>query len=184
MKIIIQEFIVKELCSLTLYMTLMAAALGYLIFYTGMSPLVLLVIPLLMAAFVFRVRGQAENAFQRCCGEYPESWKKQVEEEYRQSHPVYRVAYGEVHLMKTCVVCRNKRRLIFIPVRQVVTLEERFRRVSGKTVPLLKFTLDGGAQLEMDFSVAHTGNGEKVVLWFIDQIGPQKVHRGGETILR
>ena len=184
MQTITKDFIAKEIRSLAVLMILMAAALGYLIFYAGISPLALLVIPLLIAAFVFRMRGQAEDAFQRCCGEYPESWKAQVEREYQEPHPVYKVAYGEVHLMKTCVVCRNKRRLIFIPVRQVMELEERFRRVSGRRVPHLKFALDGGTQLEMDFSVAHPGDGEKVVSWFIDQIGPQKVRRGGETIVR
>lgn len=184
METITKDFIAKELRSLALYMALMALALGYIIVYAGVTPLALLIIPLLIAAFVFRMRRQAETAFQRCCGEYPESWKAQVEQEYRQPHPVCKVAYGEVHLMKTCVVCRNKRRLIFIPPRQVTRLEERFRRVSGKRVPLLKFTLDGGAELEMDFSVAHTGDGNKVVDWFVDQIGAQKVHRGGETIVR
>lgn len=184
MESIIKDYIRKEARSLALYMGLMAALLVYLILYTGMTLLALLIIPLLVAAFLFRMRGQAENAFQRCCGEYPESWKRQVEEEYRQPHPVCKVAYGEVHLMKTCVVCRNKRRLIFIPVRQVMKLEERFRRVSGKRVPLLKFTLDGGTELELDFSVAHTKDGDKVVSWFIEQIGAQKVERSGETILR
>lgn len=130
------------------------------------------------------MRGQAENAFQRCCGEYPESWKARVEREYRQPRPVYQAACGEVRLMKTCVVCRNKRRLLFIPVRQVMSLEERFRRVKGIRVPLLKFALDGGTELEMDFSVAHPGDGEKVGSWFVEQIGAQKVNRGGETVVR
>lgn len=95
MESIIKDFIGKEARSLALYMGLMAILLGYLIFYTGMTPLALLIIPLLVVVFLLRMRGQAENAFRRCCGEYPESWKAQVEQEYQEPHPSIRSPTGK-----------------------------------------------------------------------------------------
>lgn len=184
MKSIKKDFIIKEVCALAICMVLFAAALAYLIFYIHISPLMFLIIPLIIIAFVLRMSGQVTSAFRRSCGQYPESWQNQVEKEYNTAHPTYKVAYGEVHLMKTCVVCRNKRRLIFIPVEQIVKIEERMRRVSGIRVPLLKFTMDGGKTLELDFSAIHNKAGEDVVLWFIEQIGAEKVERSKKTVLR
>ena len=184
MKNIKKDFIVKEVRALAIYMVLFAVALAYLIFYIRISPMLFLVIPLIIIAFVLRMNGQVTSELQRSCGQYPESWQNQVEQEYSTAHPTYRVAYGEVHLMKTCVVCRNKRRLIFIPVEQIVKIEERMRRVGGRRVPLLKFTMDGGKTLELDFSAIHYKDGEDVVLWFIEQIGAEKVDRSKKTIFR
>ena len=184
MKNIKRDFIIKEVRALAIYMVLLAAALTYIIFYTRLSPLLFLIIPLIMIAFVLRMSGQVTSAISRSCGQYPESWKNQVEKEYSMEHPTYKVAYGEVHLLKTCVVCRNKRRLIFIPVKQIIKIEERVRLVGVRRVPLLKFTMDGGKSSELDFSAAHYKDGEAVVLWFIEQIGAEKVDRSKKVVLR
>ena len=107
-----------------------------------------------------------------------------VEEEYGAGHPIYKVSYGEIHLMNTCVICRNKRRLILIPVMEVVRLEEYVRLVGVKRVPLLRFTMDEGKPLEVDFSARHCKDGEEVVSWFIEHIGADKVDRSQNVLMR
>lgn len=184
MKNIKKDFIIKEVRSLAIYMALFAVALAYIIFYVRISPLLFLIIPVIMIAFVMRMCGQVTSAFQSSCGQYSDNWKEQVEREYSAAHPIYKVAYGEVHLMETCVVCRNKRRLIFIPPEQIMKIEERVRLVGVKRVPLLKFTMDSGKTLELDFSVGHCEDGENVVLWFAKRIGEEKVERSEKVVLR
>ena len=184
MKSMTNDFITKELKSLAILTILLAAALAYLIFYTHMSPFLLLTIPLIIIAFTLRMCKQAASSFQRTCGQYSEIWQNQVEREYDAAHPIYQVAYGEIHLLKTCLVCRNKRRLLFVPLEQIETVEERFRLVGTKRIPLLKFKMDTDKTLEIDFSVKHCEDGDAVLSWLIEQLGEDKVKRSQNTILR
>ena len=184
MKKIEKDFIVKEVCALAIYMVLFAIALSYLVFYARISPLLFLIIPLIIVVFIVRLRGQYKNAFESCCGLQSESFKEQIGKEYAAQHPILKAAYGEVHLLEECVVCRNKRKLLFIPVRQIIKIEERVRLVGVKRVPLLKFTMDGGKTLELDFSASHSKDGEAVILWFIERIGEEKVERSNKAVLR
>lgn len=39
-----------------------------------------------------------------------------LEKEYTAPHPIYRVWQGEIHMMRSFIVCRNRGRLLFIPV--------------------------------------------------------------------
>lgn len=165
-------------------MVLFTALLAYIIFYIRISPLAFLLVPAIILIFVIRLLGQTSSAFNNINKQYSESWAQQVEREYSEAHPVYKVAYGEIHLMKTCVICRNKRKLMFIPLEQIIKIEERVRLVGVKRVPLLKLTMDAGKNLEIDFSARHCIDGENVVLWFIEQIGEEKVERSNRAVLR
>ena len=169
-----RDFVAKELRSLAVLMVMMAIALGYIIFYVRISPLAFLLIPLIIIAFVLRMQRQAAGSFGRTCGQYSELWQERVEKEYASPHPVYKVAYGELHLLNTCLVCRNKRRLIFIPMEQVVRVEERFYYVGVKQVPLLKFRLDTDKTIDVEFSAGHPKNGEAVLTWLTERLGPEK----------
>lgn len=172
-----RDFVVKELRSLALLMILMAAALGYIIAYVRVSPLAVALIPLIITVFVLRMQRQASGSFARDCGRYSELWQSRLEKEYAAPHPVYKVAYGEIHMLETCLVCRNKRRLIFIPVEQITGVERRFRSVGAKKVPLLKFRLDTDRTVDIDFSAAHTGDAGDVLGWLSARniaAGPQR----------
>ena len=184
MKKIEKDFIIKEVRALAIYMVLFAIVLSYLVFYAHISPLLFLVIPLIIIAFTIRLHGQYKNAFDIYCGMQSESWKEQIGKEYAAPHQILKAAYGEVHLLEECVVCRNKRKLLFIPVKRIIKIEERVRLVGVKRVPLLKFTMDGGKPLELDFSARHSKDGEAVILWFIERIGSEKVERSNKAVLR
>lgn len=65
MKSMTNDFITKELKSLAILTILLAAALAYLIFYTQMSPFLLLTIPLIIIAFTLRMCKQVEDKVKR-----------------------------------------------------------------------------------------------------------------------
>ena len=162
-----RDFIVKELRSLAGLMLLMAIALGYIISYVKITPLAFLIIPVIVAAFVLRMYRQASGGLT----EYSELWQERVGREYAAPHPVYKVAYGELHLLDACLVCRSKRHLIFIPTEQIVRVDKRFRSVGVKKVPLLKFRLDTDKTVDIDFSAAHCESGEAVLSWLNERLG-------------
>lgn len=169
-----RDFIVRQLRMLAVFMAMMAVALGYIIFYAGISPLAFALIPLIVIAFVLRMQRQVSGSFRRGCGQYSELWKDRLEKEYGSPHPVYKVAYGEIHLLDTCLVCRNKGRLIFIPMEQIVRVEERFFYVSVKKVPLLKFSLDTDKTVSIEFSAGRTKDGAAVLSCLTERLGPEK----------
>lgn len=109
-----------------------------------------------------------------------------LERQYSEDHPVCKAAYGEIHLLQDFIVGRNKGRLIVVPLRQIEKAEERFRRVGGRRVPCLAFALEAGKWISIDFSFGHYKDGEPVVDWLTERIGPEKVVRGTEkpSILR
>lgn len=170
-----RDFIVRQMRMLLGYMVLMSFALGYLVVYARVSPLVFALPVLIMAVFVVRMQIQAGGSFRRDCGQYSELWQERVEKEYDAPHPVYKVAYGEIHLLDTCLVSRNKGRLIFIPMEQIVRVEERFFYVSVKKVPVLKFRLDTDKTVSIEFSAARTKDGGAVLAWLRERLGPEKI---------
>ena len=78
-----------------------------------------------------------------------------LEQQYAANHPVYKVAYGEIHLLHDFVISRNKGRLIIIPLSRIEKVEERFRLMGGRRVPYITFVLDAGKQIPVDFSARH-----------------------------
>lgn len=174
-----RDFIVRELSSLMLLLALMAACMLYLILYVKITPGILLFIPLLAAVFVLRMSRQAAVSFIQCCGVRSESWQEQVGEEYVAAHPVYRVAYGEIHLLKSCLVCRCKRRLLFLPADEILEVQARFRLVGVRRVPVLTFTMENGRNLEVDFSARHPQDGQAVIDWLFGHIGGEKMLTNG-----
>ncbi len=165
-----RDFIMKELRLLLGLVLLMALALGYIVWYVKITPLAFLIIPLVITAFVLRMYFGASAALGRVCAQYSELWRERVGREYAAPHPVYKVAYGEMHLLDACLVCRNRRRLLLIPTEQIVKVDERFRSVGVKKVPLLKFRLDTDETVDIDFSAAHGESGAAVMSWLNEHV--------------
>lgn len=165
-----RDFIMKELRSLLGLVLLMALALGYIVWYVKITPLAFLIIPLVITAFVLRMYFGASAALARVCAQYSELWRERVGREYAAPHPVYKVAYGEMHLLDACLVCRNRRRLLLIPTEQIVKVDERFRSVGVIKVPLLKFRLDTDETVDIDFSAAHVESGAAVMSWLNEHV--------------
>lgn len=101
-----------------------------------------------------------------------------LEQQYTTEHPVYKVAYGEIHLLHDFVIGRHKSRLIVIPLSRLDKVEERFRYVGVHKVPYITFVLDTGKHIPVDFSSRHYKDGEPVINWLIERIGMEKVERG------
>lgn len=103
-----------------------------------------------------------------------------LEQQYTTKHPVYKVAYGEIHLLHDFIISRNKSRLVVIPLSRIEKVDERFRRVGVHKVPYITFVLDTGKHISVDFSSRHYKDGEPVINWLIERIGMEKVERGTE----
>lgn len=101
-----------------------------------------------------------------------------LERQYTADHPIYRVAYGELHLLDDFVVSRNKGRLIVIPLNRIERVEECFRLVAARIVPYLILVLDTGKRVSLDFSVWHNRDGAPVMSWLSERLGAEKVGYG------
>ena len=105
-----------------------------------------------------------------------------LEEQYAMEHPVYKVAHGDIHLLRDFIICRNRGRLTItvIPLNKIKKVEERFRRIGNRSVPHITFVLDTGKHVPVDFSARRYKDGEQVINWLIGQIGAEKVVRGAD----
>jgi len=97
-----------------------------------------------------------------------------LEKEFSQSHPVYRVWQGEIHLMPSFIVCRNRGRLLFIPIPKIERVEQRFDRIGLRRVPMARFVMDGDHTYVIGFSPSHTEDGAAVFAWLAERIGREK----------
>lgn len=174
-----RDFVRRELLSLALLSGIMAVLLCYLISYARLPLAVFWLLPLLMGISLLRMGRQAKEAFSHCCGVRSEGYRQQVEQEYAAPHPICRVAYVEMHLLKSCIVCRHKRQLVFIPEEEVVHIRGRFRLVGVRRILILQFVMDTGRPVTIDFSVWHPAEGEKARAWLLAAIGEQRLRVEG-----
>lgn len=175
MGIIERDFIKRELLSLAPVMGMMAVLLGYLIGYAKLSPMLFWLFPLLACAFLLRMLRQAKGSFSHFCGVCSESFAQRVRQEYEAPHPICRVAYGEMHLLTSCIVCRHKRRLALLPVEGIVRVDIRFRLVGARRIPVLRFEMDTGGTVAIDFSVWGPAQGEQALAWLAKTIGEERL---------
>ena len=98
-----------------------------------------------------------------------------LEKEYLADHPVYRVWQGEIHLLPSFIVCRNRGRLLFIPLHKIERVERRFDRIGMRKVPFAKFILDTSQSISIGFSPNHAKDSEAVYTWLAARIGKEKV---------
>ena len=98
-----------------------------------------------------------------------------LEKEYTAAHPVYKVWQGEIHLMKSFLVCRNRGRLLFIPLHSVERVERRFDRIGMRRLPFAKFIMDSGRSVSVGFSPSHAKDSEAVFTWLAERLGKEKV---------
>ncbi|MCI9456028.1 MAG: hypothetical protein HFE44_03500 [Oscillospiraceae bacterium] len=98
-----------------------------------------------------------------------------LEKEYLADHPVYRVWQGEIHLLPSFIVCRNRGRLLFIPLHKIERVERRFDRIGMRKVPFAKFILDTSQSISIGFSPNHAKDSEAVYTWLAERIGKDKV---------
>lgn len=95
--------------------------------------------------------------------------------EYNESHPIYKVWQGEIHLMQNYIVCRNRSRLLFIPIHKIERVEHRFDRAGMQKIPFAKFVMDNGQSISIGFSPNHAKDSEPVFAWLEERLGSEKV---------
>ena len=98
----------------------------------------------------------------------------QLEKEYPADHPIYKVWQGEIHLLPSFLVCRNRGRLLFIPVHKIERVERRFDRAGMGKIPFARFILDTNRSISIGFSPSHPKDCEAVYTWLGERIGRDK----------
>ena len=98
-----------------------------------------------------------------------------LDKEYTASHPVYKVWQGEIHLMQSFIVCRNRGRLLFIPIHKIERVEHRFDRIGMRKIPFAKFIMDTNQSIAIGFSPNHSKDSEAVFAWLAERLGKDKV---------
>ena len=101
--------------------------------------------------------------------------KYRIDQEYPAPHPIYKVAYGELHLLPGFLISRNKGRLLILPLEQVQAVERRSRSVGIVNIPLLRLTMENGRSTVIDFSVRDPAQAEPVFRWLADRLDAEKL---------
>ncbi len=177
MREIRRDYIVKELRDMVLLTAMLAVAVGAAVPTAHISPLFWLLIPLFAAWFLIRMFRRAAAGLEKVRAR-PEEWKARVAREYGAPHQVRRVAYGEAHLLETCLVCRHKRQLLLIPFDELLLVREDHRLVGVRSVPVLYLSLAGGKSCKLDFFAGRPEDGKMVYAWLVTRAGDN--HMDGE----
>lgn len=98
-----------------------------------------------------------------------------LDKEYTVSHPIYKVWQGEIHLLQSFIVCRNRGRLLFIPIHKIERVEHRFDRIGMQRIPFAKFIMDTDQSIAIGFSPNHSKDSEAVFAWLVKRLGKEKV---------
>lgn len=101
-----------------------------------------------------------------------------IEKEYAESHQTYKVWQGEMHIMPSFILCRNRGRLIFIPINRIERIERRFDRTDIKKVPFARFIMDSDRSIKIGFSPNHTKDSEAAFAMLAKRLGNDKIVDG------
>ena len=100
-----------------------------------------------------------------------------LEKEYQAPHPVYKVWQGDIHLLPSFIVCRNRGRLLLLPLHRIEKVEERFDRTAAGRIPFMRCTLDAGKSLSIGFSPSRPQDSDAVFAWLTQRLGGEKIRR-------
>ncbi len=170
-----KDFMLKELGRFVLCaIGLLVCSLILLRYYSKLAsyqPYLLLSIVAIIALAALRSAMQAHIATNKLT----DNDAYTLEKEYTASHPIYKVWQGEIHLMQNYIVCRNRGRLILIPVHKIERVEHRFDRIGMQRIPFAKFIIDTDQSIAIGFSPNHSKDSEAVFEWLEKRLGKEKV---------
>lgn len=173
METVKRYFVRRELRALVLLMAGLAASLGYLVGYGGITPLVFLLIPLLSVFFLIRMARQVSAPLRDFFERYPASWERRVEEEFSASHPVCKVAGGEAHLLESCIICRQRRRLWLLPAGEIVRVGTDRQHTKLGDIRRISLSFEDRKPVRLEFT--RRREAEKALQWFSQTLGERKV---------
>ena len=134
------------------------------------QPLPLLGIPAIIGLSALRPAMHSRAAI----GSLTDTDRYFLEREYPASHPTYKVWQGEIHLLRSFIVCRNRGRLLFIPIHKIERAEHRFEHAGMWKIPSITFILDTGQSIAIGFSPSHPKDSEAVFTWLQNRLGCEK----------
>lgn len=170
-----KDFMLKELSRLLLCAIGLGVCLFVLLRYSSKmasyKPLLLLGIVAIIALAALRSVMLARSA----TSNLTDNDTYLLDKEYTVSHPVYKVWQGEIHLMQSFIVCRNRGRLLFIPIHKIERVEHRFNRIGMRKIPFAKFIMETNQSIAIGFSPNHSKDSEAVFAWLAERLGKEKV---------
>lgn len=172
-----KDFMLKELHKLLLCAIGLAVCAVVLLWYSPTlalyQPLLLLGIVAIIALAAVRSAMLARSA----TSNLTDNDTYLLDKEYPAPHPVYKVWQGEMHLMPNFIVCRNRGRLLFIPMHKIERVEHRFDRAGMRKIPFAKFVMDTNQSIAIGFSPNHPKDSEAVFSWLAERLGKEKISR-------
>ncbi len=170
-----KDFMLKELSKFVLYAIGLAVCAFVLLRYSpklaSYQPMLWLGIVAIIALGALRSVMLARSA----TSNLTDNDTYLLDKEYTASHPVYKVWQGEIHLMQSFIVCRNRGRLLFIPIHKIERVEHRFDRIGMRKIPFAKFIMDTNQSIAIGFSPNHSKDSEAVFAWLAERLGKDKV---------
>lgn len=162
---IVGAFLRGELKRVILCFSGLMLCMAYLVFVAQLSPVLFLipvgVLLLTLLAMLTIDRWQFSHSLEH----FDMFRQEQMEQEFRQPHPVYRLFTGEVHLLSDCLICRSGGRLFAVPIEEISRMRKiQYSNTYGLTCSLMIKT-DTDKTYQIEFVGKHKKELEKVVQW-------------------
>lgn len=162
---ILHCFYLQETKRLFLSGVLLAVPIAYLVLVVAQSPWLWLLpvgLPLLMWLLMFAV---GTKRYQKTFDSLTMQQQDEITNEFAAAHPIYRLFNGEVHLLPSCLICRQRGRLALILIEQIVSAEAISYSQTMHLTKTLVLKMKTGKTYQLEFTVGHKKDLLSVLAW-------------------
>lgn len=161
---IIDDFYSKEIKRLFTIMLIQTVLCTYLIWWSGSLLFACFLLGFfILLIYILIVKGT--NRFYQVYNGYSLFRQEQLQEDFQEEHPVYKIAAGEVHLLSDSLLYRRGGRLFLMPLETAEKMQTRKYRNTYNLSTSLVITTDTMETYDMEFLGSHQKEAEKVMDW-------------------
>lgn len=161
---IIDNFYSKEIKRLFIVMLIQTGLCTYLVWWSGYLFFVCFLLGfLILLIYILIVKGT--SSFYKVYNGYSLFRQEQLQEDFQEEHPVYKLATGEVHLLSDSLLYRQGGRLFLLPLEEATRMKKvQYKKSYGLSTSLI-ITTDTMKTYDMEFFGKHQKEIEKVMDW-------------------
>ena len=162
---IIREFFIREFVRLLLSSVILMLLLGYLVWIGGLPKIVLCFPGALWLLMLCRMTTMGTRNFRREFDALPEQRREHIQIDFQKPHPIYKLFFGEVHLLPDCLICRQRGQLCLLPLEQITTLRSiQYSKTYGLSKSLM-IQMNTGRKYQLEFTTSRQKEIPLVISW-------------------
>lgn len=155
----------EEIKRIVLCGILMLLPLGYLVFCAEQPIYILLISPIVVLIALIIMLLVGKRKFNKAVSTLGEYQKERIEEEFMQSHCVYKLFSGEVHLLEDYLVCRSNGRLFLIDIEDIESVRTIKTSQTYGLVNTLIIKTNKDKSFKLEFAGTNQKNSLEVIEW-------------------